>query len=40
VNSLIALLAEEGDDISNVQVPEDNGSAAAAAPEQKGKHLF
>ncbi|KAI8888778.1 hypothetical protein K501DRAFT_282633 [Backusella circina FSU 941] len=34
VNSLIALLAEEGDDISNVQVPEDDGSAAAA-PEKK-----
>ncbi|ORY99733.1 hypothetical protein BCR42DRAFT_430072 [Absidia repens] len=40
VNSLIALLAEEGDDISNVQVPEDqqdggNTTTPASAKEQQ-----
>ncbi|KAI8640999.1 hypothetical protein BD408DRAFT_418916 [Parasitella parasitica] len=32
VNSLIALIAEEGDDISNVQVPEETDSSSASNP--------
>ncbi|ORX56959.1 hypothetical protein DM01DRAFT_1406397 [Hesseltinella vesiculosa] len=36
VNSLIALLAEEGDDLSNVEIPQDDAPApAAAAVEEK-----
>ncbi|ORY04845.1 hypothetical protein K493DRAFT_404574 [Basidiobolus meristosporus CBS 931.73] len=34
VNSLIALLAEEGDDISSIEVPADATPASTPAPEQ------
>ncbi|KAI8062528.1 hypothetical protein BC940DRAFT_308472 [Gongronella butleri] len=37
VNSLIALLAEEGDDLSNIEVPQDEPAPAAAAPAQEEK---
>ncbi|KAI8365262.1 uncharacterized protein BYT42DRAFT_158332 [Radiomyces spectabilis] len=35
VNSMIALLAEEGDDISNVEIPKDDGAAPAAAEQSQ-----
>lgn len=35
VNSLIALLAEEGDDLSNIEVPKDEGAPAPAAEKPK-----
>ncbi|KAG2229119.1 hypothetical protein INT48_002935 [Thamnidium elegans] len=35
VNSLIALLAEEGDDISSVEIPAEEETAAAPASEKK-----
>ncbi|KAI8096927.1 uncharacterized protein BX664DRAFT_325207 [Halteromyces radiatus] len=34
VNSLIALLAEEGDDISNIQIPEDDSNTSSAQEQQ------
>ncbi|KAI7907618.1 uncharacterized protein BX663DRAFT_491460, partial [Cokeromyces recurvatus] len=37
VNTLIALLAEEGDDISNVEIPADKGEEKASPVEEKEK---
>lgn len=38
VNQPIALLAEEGDDISNVEMPAEESSSAPEQP--KGKQIF
>lgn len=41
VNTLIGLLAEEGDDISSVEIPAEVGtSAAPVEAEKKGKHCL
>lgn len=35
VNTLIALIAEEGDDLSNIEIPEEEKEAPAAKVEEK-----